>query len=425
MSNYLAIATVTAVLKELIERSVQASGAVTPGPTSFSVTTVRPSDQTHLTKRGVNVFLHHVTPNAHWRNHDLPARRSGGALVQRPTAAIDLHYVLTFHGDETRWEPQRYYGVVLRTLHGHPTLSRELIKKAIDAIGAVGNFAFIRESDLHRAVEQVRFAAAPLSLDELSKIWSSFYQTEYSLATVYTAAPILIEADETPQEALPVRTTGVRSLPFAQPVIDRVRRADDAPITWASPIRIEGSRLRGDSTRLLLDDQPHADALDVGQDVVTTTLPAALYAGVHRLQLAHLIALGSPSTPHRGVESNVTPFLLHPVVDGPAVVSDRTSRVVDGQTLVSGTLTIPLAPAIERTQRALLLLNATSVALATAYTFLAAPRPDGPGDPIDTPAVAFAFTDVAAGTYHLRVQISGATSVPVPPGGDFPTVTIT
>jgi hypothetical protein len=424
MSNYLAVATVTAVLKELIEKSVQASGAISGAGPTFSVTTVRPSDRTNITKRGVNVFLHHMTPNAPARNNDLPTRRSSGTLVQRPTAAIDLHYVITFHGEESRWEPQRYYGVVLRTLHAHPTLSRELVKRAIDAIGAVANFAFIRESDLHRAVDQIRFTPAPLSLDELSKIWSSFYQTEYSLATVYTASPLLVEADETPQEALPVRVADVRTVTFAQPVIDRVRRATDEPITALTTIRIEGERLRGELTRVLLDDVQYTGALDVEHAVVTATLPGTMYAGVHRAQIVHLIGFGTPPTFHRGVESNVAPFLLHPIVNGGATISGRTARVVGTQTFVSGTLTIPLSPSVERTQRVLLLLNNRSAADGTAYSFTAAPRPDGPLDPIDTPSVAIAFTDVLAGTYYLRAQVDGATSV-ASPGPDFPTVAIT
>jgi hypothetical protein len=423
MSNHLAVATVTAVLRELIDKSVQASGAYT-GPSTFSVTTVRPSDRTNITKCGVNVFLHHVTPNAQWRSADLPARRSDGALVQRPAAAIDLHYVLTFHGDESRWEPQRFYGVVLRTLHSHPILSRDLVRRAVDAIGAVANFAFIRDSDLHRAIEPVRFTPAPLSLDDLSKLWSSFYQTEYAFATMYTASPLLVEADETAQEALPVRAAGVRVLPFAQPVIDRVRGAADQPITAGAAIRIEGSQLRGEATRLSLDDQIQTGAIEIAPDLVTATLPGTLYAGIHRAQILQLIALGSPSTPHRGVESNVAPFLLQPVVSGSATISGRTSRVVGGQTLISGTLNLPLAPRVERTQRALLLLNNTSSASPTGYSFIAAPRPDGPGDPVDTASVDIAFTDVLAGTYYLRAQVDGATSAP-PPGGDFPTVAIT
>lgn len=422
MSNYLAITAVTAVLKEIIEKSIQASGAVSGNGPTFACTTLRPSHN-DVTKRGVNVFLHHVTPNAQWRNADLPARRSGGAMVQRPTAAVDLQYVLTFHGEESRWEPQRYLGVVLSTLHGRPTLSRELVKKALDAIGATQAFAFIRESDLHRAVEQVRFTQASLSLDELSKIWSSFYQTQYSLSAVYTASPVLIELDETPQEALPVRSAFVRVVPFAQPVIDRVRRGNDEPITAVAAIRVEGQRLRGDFTRLLLDDVVHTGTIDVSHDLVTTTLPATMFAGIHRAQIVHLIGLGTPATPHRGVESNVAPFMLQPSVTGPGTITERTSRVVDGVTLISGTLTIPLSPVVERTQRVLLLLNPTTTAISKAYSFTAAPRPDGPGDPLTTPTVPVVFTDVQVGTYYVRAQVDGATSVPVP-GPDFPELSI-
>ena len=69
---------------------------------------------------GVNVFLYQVTPNAAWRNADLPTRRANGDLIQRPQAALDLHYLLTFYGDESLLQPQRVLGSVVRTLHCGP-----------------------------------------------------------------------------------------------------------------------------------------------------------------------------------------------------------------------------------------------------------------------------------------------------------------
>src|SRR4051812_41849924 len=101
MSNYMALATVTATLSQLVQEAINSQTLMLP-----TVTHMRP-DGTGLPSPGVNIFLYQVTPNAAWRNVDLPARNSDGQLITRPRVALDLHYLLTFYGDDTALEPQR------------------------------------------------------------------------------------------------------------------------------------------------------------------------------------------------------------------------------------------------------------------------------------------------------------------------------
>ena len=84
--------------------------------------------------------------------------------------ALDLHYLLSFHGDEAKLEPQRLLGSVARTLHAHPVLTREMIQDTLqDPL-----FGFLAGSDLADQVEPVKFTPSFLSLEELSKLWSVF-----------------------------------------------------------------------------------------------------------------------------------------------------------------------------------------------------------------------------------------------------------
>src|SRR5215208_4441545 len=137
MSNYLAIATVTATLSRALTAAV---GADVPGA---AVTTLRPDDSTNGTPdTGVNVYLYQVTPNATWRNADLPTRREDGQLVQRPQVALDLQYLLSFYGNEVQLEPQRLLGSVVRTLHTRPVLTRQMIR------GTVSDVIFLTNSNL-------------------------------------------------------------------------------------------------------------------------------------------------------------------------------------------------------------------------------------------------------------------------------------
>ena len=79
MSNFLAIATVTATLSQVLQVAV---GADVPGA---AMTTVRPdSTGSGLPTTGVNLYLYQVTPCGTFRNADLPTRSADGHLMQRP-----------------------------------------------------------------------------------------------------------------------------------------------------------------------------------------------------------------------------------------------------------------------------------------------------------------------------------------------------
>src|SRR5690242_1185599 len=114
MSNFLAVATATETLRQLLDAAVKTDIA------GAEATAVRPVGGGGSTGSaptlGVNIFLYQVTPNASQRNHDLPTRREDGALIQRPRAALDLHYLLTCHGDDKHHEPQRLLGSAVRVL---------------------------------------------------------------------------------------------------------------------------------------------------------------------------------------------------------------------------------------------------------------------------------------------------------------------
>ncbi|MBN9511563.1 MAG: DUF4255 domain-containing protein, partial [Alphaproteobacteria bacterium] len=96
MSNALAIATVTETLLQLLQQRLDVSQV--PGAL---VTALPPDSASGLPNPGVNIFLYQVSPNLALRNADLPTRAADGTLLRRPRTALDLHYLLTFYGDET------------------------------------------------------------------------------------------------------------------------------------------------------------------------------------------------------------------------------------------------------------------------------------------------------------------------------------
>jgi len=195
MSNALAIATVTTALAQVVRTAAQ---SVVNGA---DVLTGRPDPAASPAHR-IHLFLYQVLPNIALRNSDLPMRSSNGKTITRPTAALDLHYLLAFYGSETELEAQRMLGAVVRDLHSRPVLTRSMIQASI------ASQPFLNGSNLADAVEQVKFTPLSVTVEEMSKIWSIFYQIPYALSIAYQGSVVLIESDESVQSAFPVLKRG-------------------------------------------------------------------------------------------------------------------------------------------------------------------------------------------------------------------------
>jgi hypothetical protein len=394
----LAIATVTAALREVLQPVVQK--AVPGANVGFS----RPdSGGGTPPPPAVNVYLYQITPNAAHRNSDLPTRRSDGTLVQRPQAAFDLHYLFTFHGDDTQLQPQLLLGAVASTLHAQPLLSPSAITKA------TSDFSFLGTSDLANQVELVKFTPTSLTLEEFSKLWSVFFQIEYTLSAAYQASVVLIESDDVPTPALPVQAANFGVVPFREPQIGNVisQAGANQPIVAGSTLLLQGQQLAGLVTLVLIEDQEIKPAA-VSDTRVTVALSAGIHAGVKGVQVIQKIQIGTPPAAHRSVESNVAPFVLRPTISAALALPK-------GGTPPTTTVTLTVAPNIGVGQRAILLLNNLAVSPATAFT----------SKPVvasaDSNQVQIDIAGVPTGTYLVRVQIDGAESL-LKPDFSGPTV---
>ena len=395
MSNYLAVATVTGALQHVLS----GAAATVPGT---KVSTARPDGAAPAARDpGINIFLYQVMPNAAYRNADLPTRRANGQVVQRPQAALTLHYLFSFYGDENNLEPQRLLGALVRQLHARPLLTHQ------DIVQTLANPPYdtlLATSNLADQLDLVRFTPLGLSLEELSKVWSIFFQSPYVLSVAYQGSAVLIETDETAQPALPVQTRNLYVMPFRQPVIDKVSSTagESAPIFATSTLQIDGKQLQGDVTTVLLGGVERAPN-SVGEKRITLPVPGDLQAGARSLQVVHKLLLGTPApgTPHRGIESNVATFILRPQINLP-IVKTTAPDPQGGPPSPALQLTVDLT--IGKEQRVALLLNATAPGSALSYSFLLPPRL------ADANVVTIPIPGAAAGQFFVRLQIDGAES---------------
>lgn len=396
MSNFLAIATVTAALRQTLQAAVSVD---VPGA---SVTTHRPGAAGKgQAAPAVNVFLYQVTPNAACRNDDLPTRRSNGQPTQRPRAALDLHYLLSFYGDEGRLEPERLMGSVVRTLHERPVLARRMIERTL----ADQTFGFLAGSDLADEPESVRLVPTALGLEELSKLWSVFFQTSYALSVAYSGSVVVIDGTDTPEPPYPVRERNLYVTSLLRPVIDTVVPDEGVnhPIHADSRLRIRGTGLRGEVTMVRIGGEQVTPASVTDSEILVDlgSVPSdKLKSGVLPVQVVHSLAATTP-TPHSLLDSNVAAIVLRPTLVSVLFSQPRKPKRKTPPALVKAEIT----PPVKKGQRAVLLLRPVAGAHTKAYTLFV------PTQVQDEAKIEFPVATVNSGDYLAAVQIDGAESL--------------
>jgi hypothetical protein len=407
MSNALAIAAVTETLVSLIGENLLPSGVAAP-----TVSALAPDGPGPLPNPGVNIFLYQVTPNAAYRNADLPTRAADGTLLRKPQVALDLHYLLTFYGDEARLEQQRLLGATALALHANPTLPRALIQ----AVQAQPSNPFLHTANLDTQAELVRVTPIIFTLEELSKLWSFLLKVDYVLSTAYRASVVLIEADDpVPPPALPVRAYSVQVSAVATPVISAVVASPDpaAPIVDGATITLRGANLaapEGGPTEVLITGASLAPTAATASALTVTLTPGGFSAGPQTAQVLQPAVLGAPPVLHpgTGAVSGVFAFVLAPTV-GPGAVAKGP-----GPTIV-----VPVVPTVQAGQRVVLQL--TSEAKPAVRRLV-----DGGVLTAATDALSFPAAGLAVGTYFVQVLVDGAisplTPFAGPPAGPLVTI---
>ncbi len=417
MSNFLAVATVTATMAQLIHAAASAAVSGT------TVSTRRPDapSGTAANDPRVNLFLYQVTGNDAYRESDLPTRRSDGSLIQRPRAALDLHYLVSFYGDDGELVPQRLLGSTVSAIHAQPVLSRDAIRDLIsNARYPHGADTYLENSDLADSVELVKFTPLPLNLDDLSKLWHTFFQTAYALSVAYQASLVLIQPELAAQPALPVRSRNVFARATQIPAITGVDPQILAFAPGAQSITIRGANLSAPAVNVRFAGNLDAAAITVVSDQqIAAQLPAGLQAGVQTVQVVHPLDLGTNVEPHKGSRSNAAAFIFEPRIS--AATFGKPVDPVTHQPVP--TVTLQIDPQVGPRQRAALALYTVPPAAPQSFSFIS------DGRSAATNALAFPVSGVPSGPYLVRLTVDDASSeLTIDNATNFfngPTVTIT
>lgn len=416
MSTALALAGVTAVLRDLlndglINHNVASVLGSTVTVSVVSPDRVAPANGTEVSQ--LNLFLHKVTPNQAWSNERLPAADASGRLrLTNPMLALDLHYLLSaFGAADLHAEILLGYGMQL--LHENPVLTRPAIRTALSPAPDVGASlpAALRALDgtgLADQIEQLRITPAVFDSEEICKLWTAI-QTNYRPTVAYTVSVVLIESSKPAVAPLPVLTRGPveatsgrergisvqPDLVPAVPTIETVLPAGQQSVVWlGDTVDLTGHHLGGAARQVrLVNDRFRIDELlsALGgdeQDRIRFVIPAArtadFPAGMYQTA-AELISPGE--TEPR--QTNSMALLV-----APRITNVPMSANVDG----AGTagFTVEFTPQYRPGQSVSLVLGSTEV------------TPENTS--VQTGSLDFIVPSAPLGNHLVRLRIDGIES---------------
>jgi hypothetical protein len=426
MSNALAIASVTRVLKDLLNNGLvdhDISGSLGGNVTVTALSPDRVPVQPDNEANQLNVFMYQVRPNAGWRNVELPTRNPNGDRVGNPLLALNLHYLVTAYGaDELNGEI--LLGYAMQLLHENPVLGRNAIRTALANPSVNGSilppaFQAAAASELAGQVELIKITLDHLSTDDMSKIWTSL-QAHYRPTAAYEVSVVLIESRKPAHAALPVlrrgeidpvtkRDTGVvvqaGMLP-PYPALDLLTPpSKQTAARMGETITLEGHHLAGDQvfvrfvepqSRRVLELAAAAGATDTLVDVQVPPDPPAgpvtpdsplnpdnWRPGVY----AVLVLIKRAGKPDR--TTNEVPMMLAPRITG--INAAKVASTI--------TFTITCSPKVAGTQRIALIVADREIAAAPIATPL-------------TGTLTFKASGFVSGTDQwLRLRVDGAESI--------------
>ena len=183
-----------------------------------------------------------------------------------------------------------------------------------------------------------------MTTEELSRLWSIFFQLPYSLSFGFQATAIIIEGRKSGKAPLPVRLRQFYTVPD-QPLIEQIKSLEgiNQPITVNSTLKITGKQLLGNQTQIQIGEA-RIIPQEITEAKITLQLSAlsaqefnSLKAGVQGLQVVHLIQNRLIANSSQRIESNVIPLILRPIItinpqtDNLEEVEDDLASVADSE----------------------------------------------------------------------------------------------
>lgn len=175
MSDYTAIADVGETLIELLRDNMQDLI-----PRSHSIVLASPGEIEINDDVRLSLFLYQVLENVHLKNQEMQIK--GLSKLTFPPIALDLYYMLTSY-------PSGIQDLTERTREEHSILGKaiEVINNNARLTGSIlkGSLA-MNGCDLH-------ITLTPLSLDDMTKMWTTFPGKSFRSSICFLVTPVMID----------------------------------------------------------------------------------------------------------------------------------------------------------------------------------------------------------------------------------------
>jgi hypothetical protein len=413
MSSALAIAAVTAVLKDLlinglIDRDLVSSvGDVVVTALSPDRIETGADEVSQL-----NLFMYNAVPNTGWRNVGLPSRDGNGTRTSNPPLALDLSYLVSAYGAKD-FHAEILLGYAMQLLHETPVLARAAIRVALSPTPVSGGGGLpptleaLATSNLADQIEQIKIAPVTMNADEMSRLWTAF-GAKYRPSACYRVSVVLIESTLPTRSPLPVlmrgeNDRGVVVQPSLDPPFPTLVSAtppnEQTAARLNETVTLKGFHLDGepgDAIAVLMSHPRFSAPLEIaplGGGTATelkfqipndaANVPAGLYA----------VSVGFSKAGKLYRTTNELGLALAP--NNP-ILSPASPIARDGDGNV--TLTATVSPQVWNGQRASLLLGAREV---HANSFSAA----------KTNTLIFPFKAIPPDDYFVRLRVDGVESI--------------
>jgi Pvc16 N-terminal domain len=133
----------------------------------------------------LTLFLYKVTENPYLKNDNglILQGQNGKLIEQQPPLVVDLYYLLTAHA--TGQNPFPF-------LNAHKALSRAM---RVFYDNGILSGSVIQTSEAGLTADTVlRVTLNPISMEDMTRIWSVFPDTQYELSVTYLVTPVPIES---------------------------------------------------------------------------------------------------------------------------------------------------------------------------------------------------------------------------------------
>jgi hypothetical protein len=281
MSNFLAIGGVSNTLRTLLlDRMKPPPDITVPIPVTIGTPHSLTINNTPEDPR-INLFLYKIEENPNLKNQEIPGL-GHPASYGNPPLSLNLFYLVTVYGstavsdtnltNETR--AQQLLGSCMQVFHDWPIITNEM---------RTSSSLPVLDPNLLNEFEKIKITLEPVSLEDISKIWSSL-SVPLRLSVAYRISVVQIESGQIRHIVRPVQKRRIHLSTLKRPEITDLYRtpamdepAGDTRATIGQELTIEGKNFLAPRTWVKIGNLEPIGISPLSDSIIRIAIPGNQY----------------------------------------------------------------------------------------------------------------------------------------------------